>query len=212
MLGMVFNWKDQVDGLVDDIQTMRKHVTHRKLVAIAGPPASGKTTLARILADRLTNCSYLSLDGFHLDNPILTGKGLRNRKGSPETFDVNGFVYLLQRLKKKEETYVPTFDRDTEQTINCAYPISDHDDLVIVEGNYLLLDEPIWRNLSDYWDLTAFVELDLGLVKRRLTKRWIGQGFSEQEAEAWIATNDLPNAHRVMRNRIPEDVTLYVGG
>ncbi|HCL68790.1 MAG TPA: nucleoside/nucleotide kinase family protein, partial [Gammaproteobacteria bacterium] len=87
---MVTNWEDQVDGLVDDIETVRKHTTHRRIIAVAGPPASGKTTLAQILADRLTNCSYLSLDGFYLDNSILTEKGLRDRKGSPETFDVNG--------------------------------------------------------------------------------------------------------------------------
>ena len=176
------------------------------------PPASGKTTLAKTLADRLNNCSYLSLDGFHLDNSILIDKGLRNRKGSPETFDVNGFADLLRRLEIKEEIFVPAFDRDTERTINCAYPIPDHDDLVIVEENYLLLDEPIWRDLSDYWSLTVFLELDLRSLKRRLTKRWIAQGFDEQEAEAWIETNDLPNAHRVLRNRIPEDITLYVSG
>tara|TARA_Y100000991_G_scaffold28304_1_gene17933 strand:- start:189 stop:542 length:354 start_codon:yes stop_codon:yes gene_type:complete len=117
---MVINWEDQVDNLVGDIETMRKYTTHRKLIAVAGPPASGKTTLAQTLADRLTNCSYLSLDGFYLDNSILTEKGLRDRKGSPETFDVNGFADLLQRLEKKEEIYVPAFDRDTERTINCA--------------------------------------------------------------------------------------------
>jgi len=209
---MVTNWEDQVDGLVDDIETMRKHTTHRKIIAVAGPPASGKTTLAQTLADRLNNCSYLSLDGFHLDNSILIKRGLRNRKGSPETFDVNGFADLLRRLEKKEEIFVPAFDRDTERAINCAYPIPYHDDLVIVEGNYLLLDEPIWRDLSDYWNLTVFLELDLRSLKRRLTKRWIAQGFDEQEAEVWIETNDLPNAHRVLRNRIPEDITLSVRG
>ena len=73
---------------------------------------------------------------------------------------------------------------------------------------YLLLDEPMWRDLNDCWDLTAFVEIDLKLLKRRLIKRWIAQGFNDQEAEAWIETNDLPNAHRILQNRIPEDVTL----
>ena len=110
------NWNEQLDGLIGIIETMRKRADHRELIAIAGPPGSGKTTLAKTLADRLAHCSYLSMDGFHLDNPILIQKGLRERKGAPETFDVGGFKHLLQRLRKKEEVYVPDFDRQTERT------------------------------------------------------------------------------------------------
>jgi pantothenate kinase len=148
------------------------------------------------------------MDGFHLDNPILIQKGLRERKGAPETFDVSGFMHLLQRLQKKEEVYVPCFDRQTERTINCAYPIPNHHDLVIVEGNYLLLDEPVWRDLDDYWDLAVFVQIDLDMIRARLQQRWAVQGFSEEQATYWIELNDIPNAERVIKNRVPEDVML----
>jgi pantothenate kinase len=202
------NWNEQLNGLIGIIETMRKRADHRELIAIAGPPGSGKTTLAKTLADRLAHCSYLSMDGFHLDNPILIQKGLRERKGAPETFDVSGFMHLLQRLQKKEEVYVPCFDRQTERTINCAYPIPNHHDLVIVEGNYLLLDEPVWRDLDDYWDLAVFVQIDLDIIRARLQQRWAAQGFSEEQATYWIELNDIPNAERVIKNRVPEDVLL----
>ena len=202
------NWNEQLNGLIGIIETMRKRADHRELIAIAGPPGSGKTTLAKTLADRLAHCSYLSMDGFHLDNPILIQKGLRERKGAPETFDVSGFMHLLQRLQKKEEVYVPCFDRQTERTINCAYPIPNHHDLVIVEGNYLLLDEPVWRDLDDYWDLAVFVQIDLDMIRARLQQRWAVQGFSEEQATYWIELNDIPNAERVIKNRVPEDVML----
>ena len=202
------NWNEQLNGLIGIIETMRKRADHRELIAIAGPPGSGKTTLAKTLADRLAHCSYLSMDGFHLDNPILIQKGLRERKGAPETFDVSGFMHLLQRLQKKEEVYVPYFDRQTERTINCAYPIPNHHDLVIVEGNYLLLDEPVWRDLDDYWDLAVFVQIDLDTIRARLQQRWAVQGFSEEQATHWIELNDIPNAERVIKNRVPEDVML----
>ncbi|MBU24981.1 MAG: hypothetical protein CMD99_03005 [Gammaproteobacteria bacterium] len=66
---------------------------------------------------------------------------------------MSGFVHLLQRLGKQEEIYTPTFVRDTEQIINFVCPIHDYDDLVFIERDYLLLDETIWKDLSDYRDL-----------------------------------------------------------
>ena len=96
------NWNEKLDGLAVIIETMRKRSNRRELIAIAGSLGSGKTTLAKILSDRLAHCSYLSMDAFRLDNRILIQKGLRKRKGAPETFDVNGFMHLLKRLKKKK--------------------------------------------------------------------------------------------------------------
>ena len=78
------NWNEQLDELAEIIETMRKRSDHRELIAIAGPPGSGKTTLAKTLSDRLAHCSYLSMDGFHLDNRILIQKVYENVKVHPK--------------------------------------------------------------------------------------------------------------------------------
>ena len=119
-------------------------------------------------------------------------------------------MYLLKRLKKKEVVYIPDFDRQTERTINCAYPIPNHHDLVIVEGNYLLLDELVWRDLDDYWDFAVFVQIRLETMKARPMQRWKVHGFDEGKAARWIESNDIPNAERILKNRVPGDVTLNI--
>ena len=180
----------------------------RKLVAIAGTPGSGKTTLAYALADNIANCAYLSMDGFHLDNPILDAMNLSNRKGSPETFDVEGFRSLVERLKEPNDIYVPVFDRSSEKTINCASLIPATAEIVVLEGNYLLLDEPDWRELNHYWDYSIFLETDLATIERRLMDRWLFHGYSQEAAHAKISVNDLPNAHRILQHALPADLVI----
>ena len=116
----------------------------RRLIAIAGPPASGKSTLSEILADRMTAAGSKTLvvpmDGFHLDNQILSKQGLLARKGAPDTFDVEGLLRLVKALPGSDTVYFPIFDRVREIAIAGAGMVSGESNSVIVEGNYLLLD------------------------------------------------------------------------
>ena len=83
----------------------------RRLVALAGPPATGKSTLAGALCERLSrdgqSAVVVPMDGFHLDNRILEARGLLARKGAPETFDADGFIALIRRLKSGAEVVAP---------------------------------------------------------------------------------------------------------
>ncbi len=118
----------------------------RPMIGIAGPPASGKSTLAHALAER-TGGIAVPMDGFHLDNPILEARGLRSRKGAPETFDAAGFLSLVRRLKEGDEVFAPLFDRERELAIAGALVVPEEAPLVVLEGNYLLLDQPVWRDV-----------------------------------------------------------------
>ena len=95
--------------------------SERSLTAIAGAPGSGKSTLAEAVVARLNeeapdSAAVLPMDGYHFDDRVLVSRGLRPRKGAPDTFDVAGFYHMLHRLKRNEEPEiaVPVFDRDLE--------------------------------------------------------------------------------------------------
>ncbi len=177
------------------------------MVGIAGPPASGKSTLAHALAEQ-TGGIAVPMDGFHLDNPILEARGLRQRKGAPETFDAEGFLSLVKRLKTGGEVFAPLFDRERELAIAGALAVPEEAPLVVLEGNYLLLDEPVWRDAAVLLDLTVLVMPPTAEIERRLMCRWLDLGFDEAKSRAWIESNDLPNAMTVVAGSLPADINI----
>ena len=173
--------------------------TRRVVVAIAGAPGSGKSTLAETLAatlnDRLDGiAAVLPMDGFHFDDIVLNERGLRARKGAPETFDVSGLAHLLERIRQnvEPEIAVPIFDRALEIARAGARLIPRTVRIVIVEGNYLLLDRPIWAGLT--FDLSVLLVADQMVLRQRLLKRWADLDIDEREAIKKIDGNDMANA------------------
>ena len=184
----------------------------RILAAIAGPPATGKSTLARATDTALgeigEDAAVLEMDGFHLDNALLDARGLLPRKGAPETFDVRGFHAAVTRLRAGGEVILPRFDRSREVAIAGAVAVPPETRIVLAEGNYLLLDEAPWRGLANLWDITVFLDVPEDELTRRLTLRWQDHGYDDIAARARIDANDLPNARRVLSRRLPADITL----
>ncbi len=176
----------------------------RFLVALAGAPGAGKSTLAARLVGRLTRddenaAIVVPMDGFHFDNAVLEERGLLSRKGAPETFDVQGFIVLLERLSAAggSEVAIPLFDRDLEISRAAAAIVGRDHRIIIVEGNYLLIDEPPWRELKDLFDLTLFVSVPTAELEQRLIQRWLDYGHDLDAARAMVRSNDIPNAHYV---------------
>jgi pantothenate kinase len=185
--------------------------TDRYLIAIAGPPGAGKTKLASVLAQELLpeTAAVIPMDGFHYDNAVLDTRGLRARKGAPETFDYWGLETLLYRIRKNEsEIALPVFDRKADLARAGAAVIDQNVRFAIVEGNYLLLNEDPWSRLASYFDFMLFINAPKSELKQRLLERWTDLGDSEIAAQARVATNDMPNVDRVLSARRKADLSL----
>ena len=198
------------------IRLIAEHDASRRIVvAIAGAPGSGKSTLADLLVSSLNEnaparAAVLPMDGYHYDDRILIERGLRARKGAPETFDVFGLLHILDRLKRnqEDEIAVPVFDRDLEISRAGAQLISNAARVLVVEGNYLLLDLQPWSRLHDMFDMAVALEVAEDILRQRLVARWRGYGLSSAEIEAKVEGNDLPNGRYVMSKSKPADFVL----
>lgn len=204
--------QDDIDSILELIASLP--AKDRKIIAIVGPPASGKTTLAENLVDqlnleRLGQAALVPMDGFHLDNEELDRLNLRSRKGAPQTFDAPGLLRLIQQLRNADsEIYYPRFDRSQDKTLPNAGVVGADTPLIVVEGNYLLLDQPVWRDLKNYFDTSVFLAPQLAVLEQRLHDRWIEHGFSDEEARRKTQDNDLVNARLVLNNSVPAEKVI----
>jgi pantothenate kinase len=179
----------------------------RRIIGIAGSPGAGKSSYAaRLVADSDVPAVHVPMDGFHLADSSLVALGLRDRKGAPETFDAWGYAALLRRLRTADETvWAPGFERGLEQPLAGAIAIGPEVELVVTEGNYLLLDRPEWRAVRAALDETWFLDLDDDVRRARLVARHVAFGKSPDEAARWVARVDDANARLVAASRSRAD-------
>jgi putative kinase len=193
----------------------------RGIVFLAGPPGSGKSTFAAILQSLAReqyqkDITILPMDGFHFSNDYLKntfiereGENIRlsEIKGAPESFDLDQLKNALRLLRTGKKISWPRYDRTIHEVVPDAIPISDAG-LFIVEGNYLLLDEPEWRELVPFAQKTIFLSAPEDLLVERLIGRHIRGGKKAQEARLWVNRTDLKNIQRVISRQSSVDMRI----
>lgn len=202
-----------MEGLRQEALTLLKQ-PGRHVVAIAGPPGSGKSTTVGTLHEALEEVhpgrsAILPMDGFHYDDAVLHAMGRRPWKGAPDTFDAGGLLSILGRLRHTGETVaVPVFDRDLEISRGSARLIEPMARLILCEGNYLLLKRAPWDRLAPQFDLTVMIDVPEKTLATRLRARWEGYALSDDEIQHKLESNDLPNGRIVRSESRASDLIL----
>ena len=176
--------------------------THRTIVGIAGSPGAGKSTIGAALVTELgSDAVLLPMDGFHLPQSRLVELGRRERMGAPDTFDVDAFVSTLTALadpgNSGNPVFAPGFNREIEEPVPGDIRISPEIPVIVIEGNYLLLDSGGWERVAPMLDVTLFVGVDPDLRRQRLIERHVRFGKSLDAATAWTLGPDEANARLI---------------
>jgi len=186
----------------------------RFMAGVAGPPGAGKSTLAAALVGELERLrpgrvALVPMDGFHFDNAVLEPRGWLPRKGAPHTFDAAGFAECLARIRAgTEDVAVPVFDRAADLARAGAAIVAADCEIVVVEGNYLLLDEAPWTDARACLDLTIFLNVPEQVLLDRLVQRWLDHGLDPQAARTRAEANDIPNARLVLARSAKADIVV----
>ena len=200
---------------------MRAERDDRLVVFLAAPPGAGKTTLSLFMewlsrrVEGVEPLQAVGMDGFHYPNAYLDAHTfvengqevtLRSRKGAPQTFDVGGLRAALADARGASPRAWPTYSRVLHDPVPASLPIAGR--ILLVEGNYLLLDQGRWAGLAELADATVFLSAPEELLRGRLVARKVAGGSTPEEAEAWYAASDGRNVATVLTHHLPADVEL----
>ena len=180
------------------------------MLGIAGVPGAGKSTLAEQLVEAWgPTAQLLPMDGFHYADDELARLGRAHRKGAPDTFDVDGYVSALRRVRDRSvDVVVPRFDRMLEAAIAGSIRIATTTELVVTEGNYLLLQDDPWRAARPLLDEAWLIEADPVERVEQLVSRHVHHGRDRAAAEAWVHEVDEVNARLITERSIAIDLVV----
>ncbi len=213
------NVKQLFEPLLLRLADIRRTKGKRVLVMLAAPPGAGKSTLASFLEDYAKEfipemkVQAIGMDGFHKRQEYLLSHETEvdgvmipmvKIKGAPITFDLEGLIAKIKHVKTGEKCGWPSYDRHLHNPIEDAITVTG--DIVILEGNYLLLDEDGWRELHNMADYTIFITAKEEDLRRRLIDRKEASGNSRKTAEEFVDFSDMRNVSLCLENSIKADL------
>ena len=209
--------------LLKQLTDLQKKLGRRILVMLSAPPGAGKSTLLSFLeklskeTDGVGELQAIGMDGFHRRQEYLTshetvrdGKTIKmvEIKGAPETFDIELLTERIKKVAAGENCGWPIYDRTLHNPVDNVITISK--DIILLEGNYLLLDEDGWRELQDYADFTISVVADEQMLRQRLVTRKAQSCHDLEAAKKFVDYSDMANVKVCLGKTMQADLVLKV--
>lgn len=208
---------------LQEMTDLHKKLQRRILIMLAAPPGAGKSTLLAYLEKLSVECAGLEkiqtigIDGFHrYQDYLLTHTTVRDGetipmvriKGAPETFDLDKLTKSVRRVAAGEVCGWPQYDRLLHNPVEDAITVDGG--IVLLEGNYLLLDEDGWRDLRQYADYTIMIRAEEDMLRERLVARRMKTGVPEKESGEFVDYSDMVNVRTCLEKSMPADLTLWI--
>ena len=209
--------------LLRKLTGIQKKKGRRILVMLAAPPGAGKSTLLSFLehltnehAD-LGNIQTIGMDGFHKRQEYLVSHTVQRDgkeipmvkiKGAPVTFDLKHLTEGVKKVADGEVCGWPIYNRLLHNPTENALTVSG--EIVILEGNYLLLDMAGWSDLKSYADYTISVSAEENCLRERLIDRRIKTGVAPEAATQFVDFSDMPNVRLCLQKTVAADLQLRI--
>ena len=216
------------------------------VIGLAGSVAVGKSTTARLLVALLSRgapqlkVALVPTDGFLFPNERLLARGIMNRKGFPETYDVRSLIAFLSDVKAgAEQVSAPEYSHLAYDIIPNSRVELERPDVVVIEGLNILQGPPHEgrgadkRVVSDFIDLSIFMHAEEELLKSWYVHRFLAfrrtvfshpeshfrryAGLSDAEAvetasDIWETINGKNLRENILPTRYRADVILNKSG